>query len=83
MFSTKCTYCRSLISLKNEDLETAVTQAEAEHQTLYSVHCPKCQRINKIQIKELKRRLPPKPAATPTDAPPTEPETTPSDPTSV
>lgn len=70
MFSTKCTYCRTLINLKNEELRAAIDQTEAEHQSHYSLHCPKCGRVNKIQVKELKRHLPPE--ATPAEATPTE-----------
>ncbi len=65
MFSTKCTYCHTLISLKTEEVRAAVAEAETTQQTHYSLHCPKCQRTNKIQIKELKRHLPPQPKSEP------------------
>jgi hypothetical protein len=78
MFSTKCTYCRTLISLKTEEVRVIVAEADANKQSLYTMNCTRCQRVNKIQIKELRRRLPPeiKPV-TPETAQPSEATATP------
>jgi uncharacterized protein with PIN domain len=58
MFSTRCQSCRQLINLKTEEVRTAVTEAEAKKEKIYTMHCPKCGKLVKVQIKEMKRKLP-------------------------
>ncbi len=58
MYSTRCPHCRQLIQLKNEEVRDAVTKAEAEKQSHYEMNCPKCGKYLKIQVKELKRKVP-------------------------
>ena len=58
MYSTKCIHCRQLINLKTEEIRQAVAQAEAANQKLYEMHCPKCRKLVKIQVNDLKRKLP-------------------------
>ena len=58
MYSMRCTYCHQLINLKTEEVRDAIAQAEAAHDTLYTMHCPNCRRVLKIQVKDLKRKLP-------------------------
>ena len=62
MFSTKCIHCKQLINLKTEEVRQAVEQAESAHQTHYEMPCPKCRKPVKIQVRELRRKLPPTPA---------------------
>ncbi len=59
MFSTKCAYCHTLMSLKSDELREVIAATEAAGQAHYAMPCPRCKRVNKIQLKELKRRLPP------------------------
>ncbi len=45
--------------LKNEAVLEAVAQAEAEKAKHHIEHCPKCRRVLKIQVSEMRRRIPP------------------------
>jgi hypothetical protein len=52
--------------MKNEEVRAAVEQTEAEKKKHYETHCFKCGKLMKIQVGELKRRLPPVAEETPT-----------------
>ncbi|HVO43195.1 MAG TPA: hypothetical protein VMT34_11255 [Aggregatilineales bacterium] len=58
MFSTRCTSCQQLINLKTEEVRQAVEETEAKHEKFYGMPCPKCKKLVKISVKELKRKLP-------------------------
>jgi hypothetical protein len=58
MFSTRCSSCSQLISLKTDEIREAVTQAEAQNHAHYSFPCPKCSRPIKVPVKMLKIKLP-------------------------
>ena len=59
MFSTQCSSCRQLINMKTEEVRAAIAEAESKGLTHYAMPCPKCRKPVKIQVKELKRKLPP------------------------
>jgi hypothetical protein len=69
MFSTRCTHCRQLINLKTEEVRAAVAESEEKHEKIYVMHCPKCRKLVKLQVKQLKLKIPsdvvPVPEATP------------------
>jgi hypothetical protein len=65
MYSTKCPHCRQLISLKTEEVRVAVEQTQAEKKKHYEMHCFKCGKLIKVQVGELRRKLPPVPVETP------------------
>lgn len=65
MYSTKCPNCHQLINLKTEEVREAVKQTEAAKQKHYEMHCPKCRKPIKIQLQQLKRKLPVEPAPEP------------------
>jgi hypothetical protein len=79
MYSIKCPHrgCNNLITMKTEEIREAVAQAESAKQSHYEMHCPKCRKPIKIQVKELKRKLPPtpQPAAEEEHAPAADPTT--------
>jgi RNase P subunit RPR2 len=58
MYSTKCPHCRQLINMKTEEVRAAVEKAEAEKQSHVEMNCPKCGKYLKVQVKEMKRKLP-------------------------
>lgn len=58
MFSIKCNNCRQLITLKPEEIEAAIAEAEATKHNFYQMPCPKCRRTVKIQLKMLKLKMP-------------------------
>ena len=64
-FSIRCNYCRQLINLKTEQVREAVQEVEAKHETFYDLHCPKCRRLVKIPLRDLKKKLPVEAAAPP------------------
>lgn len=58
MYSTRCTNCRQLVNLNSEEVRLALAEAEEKKEKLFVTHCPKCRRVVKIQVKDLKRTLP-------------------------
>jgi len=58
MYSTRCTNCRQIVNLNNEEVRLAIAEAEEKKEKLFVTHCPKCRRVVKIQVKDLKRTLP-------------------------
>ncbi len=75
MYSTRCTYCRQLINLKTEEVRAAVEEATAKKEKIYVMHCPKCRKLVKIQVKHLKLKLPQEIAAPAAEEEQPEPET--------
>ncbi len=63
MMQVRCQWCGWSYTLKLEAVEAAVAAAESTKATLHVENCPKCRRALKIQVSELKRRLPRKPAS--------------------
>jgi len=64
MMQIKCQWCGWRYTMKRETLEAAVAAA-AEKKSIHHVeNCPQCRRALKIQVSEMKRRLP-RPAARP------------------
>ncbi len=59
MLQVKCFKCGWPIILNDDFLRTAVEEADANHATHYNVTCPKCRRVNKVSVKQMKRALPP------------------------
>lgn len=58
MYSTRCTNCRQLINLKTDELREAIEQAEANRSKIYTMNCPKCRKQVKLQVSQLKLKLP-------------------------
>jgi len=59
MMQIVCQWCGHRYTMKREAVSEAVAQAEAEKAKHHIEHCPKCRKVLKIQVTELKRRLPP------------------------
>ncbi len=58
MYSTRCTSCKQIITLKGDEIKAAVDEAEAAKRHFYEMKCPKCRRPVRIQLKMLKLKLP-------------------------
>ncbi|HRE49161.1 MAG TPA: hypothetical protein PLD47_15640 [Aggregatilineales bacterium] len=58
MYSTRCTSCGQLIQMKTEEIQAAISEAEAAGHTTYQMPCPKCRRPVKMTVKALKLKLP-------------------------
>lgn len=59
MMPIKCQWCGWSYTMGREALLLAVAKAQVEKTTHYIENCPKCRRAMKIQVAELKRRVPP------------------------
>ncbi|HLF03410.1 MAG TPA: hypothetical protein VI547_15610 [Anaerolineales bacterium] len=59
MMQVTCQWCGHRYTMKPDVVAAAVAQAEAEKAKHHVEHCPKCRKVLKIQVSELKRRLPP------------------------
>lgn len=59
MMQVRCQRCGWTFTLSRESIGLAVAEAEAAGADYYQEDCPKCRHIVKIQVKELRRRLPP------------------------
>jgi hypothetical protein len=57
MLKITCFNCHSSWSLNPEATQTALDSLK-EGENYYAIECPKCRRVNKIPIKQLKRSLP-------------------------
>jgi hypothetical protein len=58
MFSTRCNNCHQLINLKTEELKEAIDHAESQGEKIYAMHCPKCRKLVKLQVSQLKLKMP-------------------------
>jgi phage FluMu protein Com len=64
MLSVRCFKCGQSINLTREEMEVAVQEAEAKGETHHTVTCPHCRRVNKVSVKQMRRKLPRRRAST-------------------
>ncbi len=67
--NTRCHHCGWSFSLSREATETAVAAALAANEKMHVEHCPRCRKVIKIPVTQLRRGLPhgwtpPEPTAT-------------------
>jgi hypothetical protein len=62
MMQVTCQWCGHRYTMKREAVAEAVARAEAEHASHHVEHCPKCRKVLKLQLTQLKRNLPPQAA---------------------
>jgi hypothetical protein len=68
MMQVNCQWCGHRYTMKREAVAEAIKEAEAAHAIHHTENCPKCRRVLKIQVSQLKRNLPPlAPQATTTE----------------
>src|SRR5688572_12291507 len=68
--NTRCHYCGWSFSLSRDALEAAVSAALAANEKTHVEHCPRCRRVIKLPVEQLRRGLPV--GWTPTEAEPAE-----------
>jgi RNase P subunit RPR2 len=68
MYSTRCQHCKQLLNFKTEEVRAMVNEAQEARQKHYEIRCPQCGKYMKLQVSELKRRLPPPETALPAPA---------------
>ncbi|MBN2554426.1 MAG: hypothetical protein JXA97_00680 [Anaerolineales bacterium] len=54
----RCFRCNWSFSVKKEELAFALETLEESGDAHYDVPCPKCRRMNKISIEQLRRAVP-------------------------
>ncbi len=59
MMQVRCQRCGWVFTLNRDAIGLAVAEAEAAQADYYQEPCPRCRNVVKIQVKELRRRLPP------------------------
>ena len=59
MMQIRCQWCGWTYTMARETLLYAVAKAQAEKAIHHVENCPKCRHALKIQVSELKRRIPP------------------------
>jgi hypothetical protein len=59
MMQVRCQRCGWTFTLSRDAIGLAVAEAESTGADYYQENCPKCRHVVKIQVKELRRRLPP------------------------
>jgi len=58
MMQVRCQRCGWTYTLSRDSIGFAVAETEASHSEYYQEDCPKCRNVIKIQLKDLRRRLP-------------------------
>ena len=58
MMQVRCQRCGWVFTMSRDAIGIAVAEAEASRADYYQEHCPKCRNVVKIQVKDLRRRLP-------------------------
>jgi len=59
MMQVRCQRCGWVFTLNREAIGMGVAEAEAAQADYYQEPCPRCRNVVKIQVKEMRRRLPP------------------------
>jgi hypothetical protein len=59
MMQIVCQWCGHRYTMPRDALIEAIKQAEAANEKHHVVNCPKCRKVLKIQVAEMKRRVPP------------------------
>ena len=57
MLKVTCYKCQWSWSLNNDAVKAALDALEPDA-TYHAIECPKCRRINKVTVKQLRRALP-------------------------
>jgi len=58
MMQVRCQRCGWVFTLSRDAIGFAVAEAQASQAEHYQEPCPKCRNVIKIQVKELRKRLP-------------------------
>ena len=66
-----CQFCRNSFNLGRDYIGEAVAEADEKRQKYHAVECPKCRKMLKVPIKQM-RRFAPKPAADSSEEPASE-----------
>lgn len=72
--NTRCHYCGWSFSLSRDALEAAVSVALAANEKMHMEHCPRCRRVIKLPVAQLRRALPANWSPAEAPAAPAEPE---------
>lgn len=59
MMRVRCQRCGWMLTLGRETIAFALAEAQQRHEQYHALECPRCRHTVKVQIVELRRRLPP------------------------
>jgi len=80
MMQVRCQRCGQMTTLGREAIAQALAEAQQKQEQYYTFHCIRCRHAVKIQVSELRRRLPAGytvPESPAASAPPAEPSAAP------
>lgn len=58
MMQVRCQRCGQMTTLGREAIALALAEAQQKQEPYYTFHCIRCRHAVKIQVSELRRRLP-------------------------
>jgi len=58
MMQVRCQRCGWMTTLGREAIALALAEAQQAHEQYHMVDCPHCRRAIKVQVSELRRKLP-------------------------
>lgn len=61
--NVRCNFCGHSFSLSREFIVNAVTEAQTEKQKSVAVECINCRKLVRVQVRQMRRFVPPPAAA--------------------
>ncbi len=58
MMQIRCQRCGWMFTLGRDAIALALAEAQQRHEQYHTLDCPRCRHVVKVQVAELRRRLP-------------------------
>ena len=58
MMRVRCQYCSWMVVLKPDEIAAGIASAAEQKSAHHVLNCPKCRKVIKISVKQMKRQLP-------------------------
>jgi hypothetical protein len=58
MMQVRCQHCRWMFTLSRDGIGLALAEAQAKNEQYHAITCPQCRHVIKLQISDMRRRLP-------------------------
>jgi len=58
MMQVRCQRCGWMFTFSRDTIGLALAEAQAKNEQYHAINCPQCRHVIKLQLKELRRRLP-------------------------
>ncbi len=59
MMQVRCQRCGWMFTLSREGIALALSEAQAKSEEYHALNCPQCRHVIKMQIRDMRRGLPP------------------------